>query len=360
MIAAAGIDSWSPCWYVDRDSAAGRMLDDLASVPAARGTLVPYAIAGHRVGWNRAAGLLYAEGHPSGGVFGEWSLDHDLCAERPVAVSGADPWLVPPARLSDAYEGLVAALDASGVPLPVSQWASSPELGDEWGLLPGVEGQPGFGGLRRCDATVDVAPSSASEGLAILAGVAGVATTAPRCQAEVRFAKDGTGSVETVYVRGFSGVKILGRWYDKGLESVSFPRGERIRAEDQRRYPKGHRRGVHELEAAYVRGKFQQRFYPLWQATKGVTVAGPMIVTDKLAELVQGGELTARQAEQLAGYVVLAKRGVRQKRSTTYNRRKALRELGLVVTDGCLQEVEVDLHAILDEAMESSAWGAVG
>jgi hypothetical protein len=29
----------------------------------------------------------------------------------------------------------------------------------------------------------------------------------------VRFAKDGLGAVETVYLRGYSGVKILGRWY---------------------------------------------------------------------------------------------------------------------------------------------------
>lgn len=64
-----------------------------------------------------------------------------------------------------------------------------------------------------------------------------MATSAPRAQAEVRFAKDGTGSVETVYLRGHSGVKILGRWYDKGLEAGSAPRGLLIRAEDQRRYP---------------------------------------------------------------------------------------------------------------------------
>jgi hypothetical protein len=109
-----------------------------------------------------------------------------------------------------------------------------------------------------------------------------------------------------------------------------------------------------------VRSKFQQRFYPLWQATKGVTVAGPLVIGDRLAELVDEGELTARQAELLAGYVVLAKRGVRQTRSTTYNRRKALREFGLVVADGCLEEVEVDLHAVLEEALESPAWGATG
>jgi hypothetical protein len=359
VIAGAGIDSWSPCWYVDRDSTAAAMLDELAHVPAARGTLMPKPIAGHRVVWNRSAGMLYAEGHPSGAMPGEWSLEPLVAVGAASPVSRHESWLVPPGDLPVAYEGLVAALEASGVPVPASQWACRPEVGDEWGLLPGMEGQPGFGGLRRCDATVDLDTGSRSRGLAILAGVAAVATTAPRAQAEVRFAKDGTGAVETVYVRGYSGVKILGRWYDKGLESGSALRGERVRAEDQRRYPRGHRRGIHELEASYVRSKFQQRFYPLWQATKGVTVAGPLVLADRLADLVDEGTISARQAEQLAGYVVLQRR-VRQKRSATYVRRKALRELGLVVADGALEEVEVDLHEVLEEALESPAWGARG
>jgi hypothetical protein len=309
--------------------------------------------------------LLYAEGHPCGSMPGEWSVApfvesaEERDARRLVDLA-RDPWLVSPADLPTAYTGLVEALEAHGVPVPSSGWASRPELGDEWGFLPAVEGEPGFGGLRRCDATVDIRPSSRSQGLAVLAGVAAVATTLPRAQAEVRYAKDGSGSVETVYVRGYSGVKILGRWYDKGLESGSAGRGEMVRAEDQRRYPKGHRRGVHELEAAYVRSKFQQRFYPLWQATKGVTVAGVVVLHDRLAEMVQGGDLTARQAEQLAGYIALQRRGVRQKRSTTYNRRKQLRELGLVVADGAMEEVEVDLHEVLEEALECPAWGAQG
>ncbi len=109
-----------------------------------------------------------------------------------------------------------------------------------------------------------------------------------------------------------------------------------------------------------MRSKFQQRFYPLWQATKGVTVAGALVLADRIAELVEEGEITGRQAELLAGYVVLQKRGVRLTRSTTYNRRKQLRELGLVVADGCLEEVEVDLHEVLEEALESPAWGARG
>jgi hypothetical protein len=133
-----------------------------------------------------------------------------------------------------------------------------------------------------------------------------------------------------------------------------------VRAEDQRRYPKGHRRGIYELEGSYVRSKFQQRFYPLWQATKGVTVGGVLVIHNRLADLVQEGEVSARQAEQLAGFVALQKLGVAQKRSTVYNRRKLLRELGLVAAEGCLEEVEVDLHEVLEEALDSPSWCAQG
>lgn len=362
MIAGAGIDSWSPCWYVDRDSTAAALLDQLATAPAARGMLLPMPVAGHRVGWNRSAGMVYAEGHPCGAMPGEWSPDPFLeaavdRAAREREARSREPWLVSPEQLTTAYSGLVEALEASGVPLPASQWAT--KLTEDY-IIPGDEGLPGFGGLRRCDSTVDIAAGSRARGLAILAGVAGVVTTAPRAQAEVRFAKDGSGAVETVYLRGYAGVKILGRWYDKGLESGAAPRGLVIRAEDQRRYPKGHRRGIEELEASYVKRQFQQRWLPLWQATKGVTVAGALVVADRIADLVDEGELSARRGMQLAGYVVLQRRGVRPSRSTGYELRKRLRELGLVVADGVLEEVEVDLHEVLDEALESPSWSARG
>jgi hypothetical protein len=360
MTVTAGIDSWSPCWYLDPQSAAAGILDELAHVPAARGTLMPAPVAGHRVGWNRSAGMLYAEGHPSGAMPGEWSQEPLVGSEALSLHDRPEPWLVPPGQLPVAYEGLVGALEASGVPVPSSQWSCRPEGLEFEELMPGREFQPGFGGLRRCDSTVDFEMGSRARGLAVLAGVAAVATTVPRCQGEVKFAKDGSGGVETVYLRGYSGVKILGRWYDKGLESGSAPRGERVRAEDQRRYPKGHRRGIYELEGAYVRSKFQQRFYPLWQATKGVTVGGVLVIHNRLADLVQEGEVSARQAEQLAGFVALQKLGVAQKRSTVYNRRKLLRELGLVAAEGCLEEVEVDLHEVLEEALDSPSWCAQG
>jgi hypothetical protein len=219
----------------------------------------------------------------------------------------------------------------------------------------------GFGGVRRCDATVDLQVESRAEGLAILAGVAAMATTVPRAQADVRYAKDGTGSVETVYLRGCSGVKVLGRCYDKGLEAHGpGRRGVRIRIEDQRRYPKGHRRDVAELTRSYVTMKFQQRFLPMWRATKGVTVAGQLVLVEKIADLEAAGELTPQRAEQLAGYLALRRFGTGQSPATQRRRRQMLRERGLVEAQGAIEEVEVDLHEVLELALESSNWGSVG
>ena len=85
-------------------------------------------------------------------------------------------------------------------------------------------------------------------------------------------------------------------------------------------------------------------------------MAGHIVLADKLAQLVEAGELTARQAEGLAGYLILSKRGVTVSRASTYRRRAKLRDLGLVVADGALEEVEVDLHQVLDQALDGVAW----
>ncbi len=329
MSALAGIDSWSPAWYVDRDSMAAQMLDDLAVVRASRGSLLPRPIAGHRVGWIRTHGLLYAEGHPS---------PDGLC---------------PPGVLPEAFDRLQNALLEEGVPLP-------PGLSrDECWPTP-YQREGGFAGVRRVDATVDLQMPSRADGLAVLAGVAAMATAMPRSQAEVRYAKDGSGTVETVYLRGLSGVKVLGRWYDKGLESASAARGLLVRAEDQRRYSRAGRRTVGELTAEYVKTKFHERFYPLWRASKGVIVAGPLVLTDRMVDLVEAGEMTVAKAHRLAGFVVLAKHGVRQPARTARRYRSELRELGLVVADGAMEEVEVDLHEVLERALDGPTWGVEG
>jgi hypothetical protein len=37
-----------------------------------------------------------------------------------------------------------------------------------------------------------------------------------------------------------------------------------------------------------------------------------------------------------------------------------LRELGVLLADGVLEEVEVDVHAVMECALDSPVWGAQG
>jgi hypothetical protein len=43
-------------------------------------------------------------------------------------------------------------------------------------------------------------------------------------------------------------------------------------------------------------------------------------------------------------------------RATRYRRQDELREEGLVLADGVLDDVEVELHDVLSEVMETDAW----
>jgi hypothetical protein len=215
---------------------------------------------------------------------------------------------------------------------------------------------PGFAGVRRCDGTADVTFDRPGEGLAVLAGVAALGY--PRLQTVVH-RQVGGGSVETVTLKGHGGRRTVGRWYDKGVESGSAPRGELIRAEDQRRYVAHTRRDVEELTSDYVRASFHRRFVPLWRASKGVTVAGITVLAEQLHAAVQAGELSARNAELLAGFLVLETRGLSvAPLSTGYRRRADLRRLGLVLGDGVGDEVEVDLHEAIERCLEEGRWAS--
>lgn len=327
-VTQAGVDTWSPAWYLDRDSPAAAWLTERATIGTARGRLLPEAIGGHRVGWVQPSGLLYAEGHPDAGRLGR------------------------PDGLPAALQALELALHEAGVPVP-----------------PGIVGQDlygqrfeGFAGVRRLDATADLATPNRATGVAILAGVAAVARDAPRMKGEVHWSRDGR-QVETVYFRGHSGKNVLGRWYDKGRESGTAAAGRLLRPENQMRFVKGTRRDVAELTTAYVRDKFRRRFEPLWRASEGVTVGGPIILAEKLAELVEADELSRTRARNLAGEMVMGlvdSPKLRASRRTHQRHAASMRDLGLVLGDGVLEEVEVDLHSVMEQALDSDAWGAEG
>lgn len=324
MVKSAGVDTWSVCWYVADESPACKAMEALATEPAPRSRLLPESVAGHRVGWFPGNRMVYAEGHPSSGG------------------------LASPEQLPAAFDAIREGLFDLGVDLPERR------LDRPWG-----HSGTGFGGVRRLDSTVDLGFADPLEGLAALAGVA--ALPMPRCKTKV-MREAGGRRVETVYFHGHGGKRVLGRWYDKGVESGGASRGSWVRPEDQRRFKASSRPPLELLsEGSYVRQAFVQRFEPLWHSAKGIKVGGVLELAKRLDELVQEGVISPTEAKRIAGHLVLDAAGCQhQKRSTLMRDRADARRHGLVLAEGLFDEVEVDLGDVLERAMDSSAWGAQG
>jgi hypothetical protein len=207
--------------------------------------------------------------------------------------------------------------------------------------------------VRRLDVTVDVLADGAT-GRALLSGIAAV--DAGRLDVQTR---RGARGMETVSWLGSRG--LLARAYDKGVESGSHARGERTRLEAQYRWAREQRRAPEELSASYVREKFLQRFAPLWKATHGLKVVGRMQLKEKVLDLVEAGELTTAQAEQIVAFQFLSDgdRTVYNER-TRRRRRQLVRETGVVLAGAGEDDVEVDLHEILGQVLETNAWDRRG
>lgn len=314
-VTAAGIDTWSPAWYVE-----SRSLDDaLASLKATSlihgpggCLLVPDSIDGHRVGWYPGNGLLFAEGHPS------------------------DDGLAPGAALQDRLASLEVGLSDFGLHMKGARWA----------------------GVRRLDTTADVRFEDPIAGIATMQALGSLQF--PRCKVET-IRGVGSSMVETVLLKGRAGRKTLGRMYDKGVESGEAAAGVWSRFEDQRRMNKENRWGITELTGQRVHETFQKRFLPLYQATKGVTVAGPLVIAETLARKIDAGEITPAEAIRIAGYTMLETTGADLgARSTRYRRRAEARKAG-VYSDSSMRDelasVEVDVSAVLEAVLESEHWG---
>jgi hypothetical protein len=338
---SAGIDTWKLLWKIDPEGFAAAHMGSLASSKSARGYLLPEAVGGYRVGWYPGPGVIYAEGHPGG------------------------TGLAGPATLVEAKTSIERELLAVDVPIPEGL-----AFTDYYG-----EHLEGFAGVSRLDSTVDLWTGSTSHGAAIMAGVAAMLG-----QAGKQELWRNCGHLETVTLHGRSGKRVLGRWYDKGVEAGTAPVGRLLRPEDQRRWPREMRRDVSELTGQYVRSKFHDRFVPLWRASKGVTVAGVPVIADKLLDAVDEGRVTIREAESLGGHLLLnqvaARRlepqyetviedgrqverlvNGRQSRWTRNRRRTRLQELGLILADGVLEEVEVSLEEVMTACLDAEGWG---
>jgi hypothetical protein len=320
MLLSAGIDTWSVGWYLRSDSEAEKAIDTLATGRAKRFSVLPEAVLDHKVLWDRSHRFLVAEGHP----------DPDGLA--PVDADG----------LLAVQEALADGLRDRGVEVP-----RSPAPFDR-------TGSPGAAGVRRLDLAVDV-QGDRDHGRALLSGVAAVEPPG-RLRSVVHRAQTGR-QVETISWQGARGK--VGRVYDKGVEQLTHHPGERVRFEDQRRYPAGARPLVEDLSAGYAGAMFRQRFGVLVKATKGVVVASQQRCIEALEDLVQEGELTPAQACKILGFQMGEQAGVDFgiDRSTKWRYRQMVREAGVVLTQSALEEeIEIDLGARLEQVLDEAIW----
>src|SRR3954463_13002263 len=314
---AAGVDTWAPAWRVTPDSAHARHLEALCSIPSARGgKLMAQPVAGHRILFWPASGLLKAEGHPT---------EHGLAPVR---------------SLPAALDRLHDALDVAGV--------EPPRSGRKF--VRHRESQ-GFAGLRRIDLTVDLRADDRDEGRQLLAAFEAAArSSGHHAPTYGRPGKPGA----TVYVAGEGGV--LGRWYDKGVESGSAAPFRLIRPEAQWRF--ANERGPEDLDelgdVAAMRDRFAKRWGP-W--CRGRIVVGDMTeLGRKLAEAVEAGRITPAEARRIAGYLVMEPHGIHDAPRTRQRLRAEAAGFGFHLVDGVLEPLEVDLGAALDEAEQLDPW----
>lgn len=203
-------------------------------------------------------------------------------------------------------------------------------------------------GVARSDQTVTTRFERPQETRAFLAGMAAVQL--PRCETTRR-----GHPVHSVSWSNARGARKLARAYDKGMEQG----GESFRfarLEDQRRYPSGGRPPVEVVaEGDYLRGRFEARFGPIRKAVDGVKAATFPVVAQALADEARYGYRDMREAERLAGALVMLSGGAAEgySRPTFYRRKAELRDAGFVVVDDLVEAVEVNLGDVVEQALEA-------
>jgi hypothetical protein len=202
-------------------------------------------------------------------------------------------------------------------------------------------------GVSRLDVTTS-RRFEPSEGRGFMAGVATLEM--PRLEATRR----GT-PVHSVWWTGAKSATIKNRAYCESFKVAGREPFERIRLEDQRRFPSGHRPTLEAAaDPARQRQLFQRRWEPMRKAVDGVKAASFPVVAQALADEVRYGFRPWREAERLAGALVLFTGGVKPARGqkTLYRRRAELKEAGFIVLDDFMEPVEVELADELDRALE--------
>jgi hypothetical protein len=184
-----------------------------------------------------------------------------------------------------------------------------------------------------------------------MAGVA--AMEFPRLEATRR----GT-PVRSVWWTGAKSAAIKGRAYCESFKVAGREPFERLRLEEQGRFPNGRRPPLEvAADPEFQRERFLRRFEPMRKAVQGVTAASFPVIAQALADEALYGYRTVPEVERLAGALVILGGGARDAytRRTLYRRKAELREAGYVVVDDFMEPVEVDLGEELDRALAEFA-----
>jgi hypothetical protein len=339
-----GVDTWKPIWYVEPDGREARWFTEHRRANLGEGGFVlADKIAEHRVGFDPVHSLVWAEGHPAPGALAKAS------------------------QLRPAYEHLRTELDVNGVPLPAGRTRtviSRARRETGRGAPAAWTGfkSPGEAGFARLDVTADFETPTQLYGLEWLKALSAIQFSQGRARPY------GAHNMwETIVVPSNSAKanRILGRVYDKGLESNAAPRGRLLRAEDQRRFNAERRRGVEAIDAAFLCDRWHRRFRHFEQANEEggqmVTVADPITICALIQSRIESGELDPLKGERLVATVVLDYIAGNQRRGdrvTLWRRRRELRELGLVTDAGLLTagQTEINVSEPFELASQPTLW----
>lgn len=186
-----------------------------------------------------------------------------------------------------------------------------------------------------------------AQGRAFMAGMASLEM--PRMEATRR----GTPP-HSVWWTGAKSAAIKARTYCESFKVEGREPFERLRLEDQRRFPSG-KRPTLEAAADPVKQRqlFMRRFEPMRKAVDGVTAASFPVIAQALADEARYGYRSVREVERLAGAMIMLTGGAGEaySRRSFYRRRAELREAGYVVVDDFMEAVEVDLGDELERAL---------
>jgi hypothetical protein len=191
-----------------------------------------------------------------------------------------------------------------------------------------------------------------AEGRAFMAGVA--AMEFPRLEATRRGSPP-----HSVWWTGEKSAAIKNRAYCESFKVAGREPFERLRLEEQGRYPNGRRPPLEvAADPEFQRQRFLRRWEPMRKAVDGVTAASFPVIAQALADEVKYGYRSVREVERLAGALVILGGGGGEgySRRTLYRRRAELKAAGYVAVEDFMEPVEVNLGHELEQAL--SEFGA--